>query len=370
MFCSPAPVPYLAGARPVRSMNHAERILVVENEARLRRHLCALLRDAGYECRSAANARLALKALEKEIFHLVLTDIVLPGMDGRALLAHVRHRFPQTAVVIVTGVVDVNVAVSTLRDGAYDYVCKPVEAQELLMRVERVLERRRLTLSTLAQQQTLRDAIQDNIRRLQRVSAGGVQALVFALEASDPFTRGHSQRVADLALATALHMGLAGEQAAHIHVAGLLHDVGKVAIRDSVLLKPGPLTPEERAHVQTHPVEGARILRPLMPDSDVVSFVKHHHESYDGRGYPDGLPGLQIPLGARILAVADAYDAMTSQRPYRPPFKKAKANRELARCAGSQFDPEALSAFRRALRSKAPPPSHSILPATWPWKID
>jgi putative nucleotidyltransferase with HDIG domain len=351
-------------------MNQAEKILVVEDEARARSSLCRILGQAGYECKRAANARSALRALEKETFHLVLTDIMLPGMDGRALLSHVKHRYPQTAVVIVTALVDVDTAVATLKDGAYDYLCKPFEPQELLMRVERALERRRLALSTWATEQALQGSIHEQLRQLQRVSSGGVQALVFALEASDPFTRGHSQRVADLALATAVQMGLSGEQAAHIHVAGLLHDVGKVAIKDAVLNKPGALTPEERAHVQTHAVEGARILRPLMPESDVVMFVRHHHESYDGRGYPDGLLGLKIPLGARILTVADAYDAMTSLRPYRPAFKKASAAQELKRCAGEQFDPQAVSAFHRALRSKAPSVPQAALPATWPWKID
>jgi putative nucleotidyltransferase with HDIG domain len=348
-------------------MNAHEKVLIVDDEPGMRAYLGRLLERAGYEWRAAASAKSALSLLAKEQFALGLVDIMMPGMDGRALLSHMRRRYAQVSVIMVTGIVDVEIAVSALRDGACDYICKPFQAEEILLRVERALERRRIVLSSWLQGEALRGAVQDQMRKLQRVSLGAVESLVFAVEAKDVFTRGHSQRVADLALAAAVQLGVLEEDAAQVHVAGLLHDVGKIAVREAVLNKPGALDPEERTHVQTHSAEGARILQPLLPDSPIVAFVKHHHERWNGKGYPDGLMDLKIPLGARLLAVADAYDAMTSLRPYRNPQSRAQARRELRACSGSQFDPEAVSAFLQALRRKVRVATEVVLPPPWPW---
>lgn len=349
-------------------MNATEKVLVVDDEPAVRGLLGRLLSQAGYESRLAAGAKPALAWLSKERFALALLDIMLPGMDGRQLLLHIRRRHPQVSVMMVTAVVDIDVAVAALREGACDYVCKPFQGDELLMRVDRALERRRVVMGTWLHGEALRGALQDQLRRLERVALGAVQSLVFAVEAKDPFARGHSQRVADLALVTATHMGIPNEDAAQVHVAGLLHDVGKIAIKEVVLNKPGPLTREERQHVQTHSAEGARILRPLLPEAQIVAFVRHHHERWDGEGYPEGLAQLRIPVGARILAVADAYDAMTSMRPYRAPLTKSQAMRELRNCVGSQFDPDAVRAFQRALSVSTPGTGDVTLPPYWPWQ--
>ncbi|WP_313884941.1 HD domain-containing phosphohydrolase [Desulfofundulus sp. TPOSR] len=182
---------------------------------------------------------------------------------------------------------------------------------------------------------------------LQKYYLNVVQALAAALEARDAYTRGHSLRVAKLARLCARFLGLGAGEQEQVYMAGLLHDIGKIGVRENILLKPGPLTPEERKEMQGHPEVGARILEPAGFPGGVTAAVRHHHEDYGGGGYPDGLSGEEIPLLARIIRVADAYDAMTSARPYRKALTPDQAFNELKRCAGSQFDPRVVEAFLR-----------------------
>lgn len=338
------------GGDPNGSRATPRRCLIVDDEPRLRQVLVHLMQSDGYACREAANGVEALARLAEEPVPLVLTDLRMPQMDGIELLRQIRARFPGTAVVLVTAVADVEVAVSCLAIGAMDYLTKPFHLEEVRARVEQALERRRLVLENRDYQERLEEKVAAQARRLEELFLAGIQALVQALEVKDPYTRGHSVRVSHYSTAIARVLGLDDETVRQIELGGHVHDIGKIGVREAVLNKPGRLTPEEYAHIMTHPVVGWQILSPLLLDAPIaLTIVRSHHERFDGRGVPDGLAGEAIPLEARIAAVADAFDAMTSGRPYRPVRTLESAVAELERHAGTQFDPRCLEAFLGAL---------------------
>jgi response regulator RpfG family c-di-GMP phosphodiesterase len=275
----------------------------------------------------------------------------MPKMDGMELLRQVRSRYPDTAVVMITAVADVEVAVSCLAMGAMDYLVKPFHLEEVRARVAQALEKRRLIIENRDYQERLEDRVAIQARRLEELFLASVQSLAEALEVKDPYTRGHSVRVSRYAAVIARALELDEVMVRQIELGGHVHDIGKIGVREAVLNKPGPLTDEEYAHIMTHPVLGWRILAPLLGDTPVaLNVVRSHHERLDGRGVPDGLAGEGIPLEARIVAVADALDAMTSGRPYRGnEMTLADAVAELQRCIGSQFDGEVVAATARAV---------------------
>jgi putative nucleotidyltransferase with HDIG domain len=327
-----------------------ERVLVVDDEASVRRMLERWLGDLGYQVASAPHAGGALEQLQGADFALALVDIRMPGMSGIELLRAIARDYPDTAVVMVTAVVDVETAVESLRLGAYDFIGKPFNPDDVGLRVERALERRRLALENRDYRLTLEGRVAEQTRQIREMFRGTVEALAFALEARDEYTRGHSQRVTDVSVAVARRLGLSAPDGERVRVAGLLHDIGKIGIRDTVLSKPGALSPDEIAHVRAHPVIAERILAPVISDRRIIAAVRHHHERYDGNGYPDGLAGDRIPLAARILCAADAYDAMTSNRPYRPAHPREYALAQLHDGAGTQFDSAVIEAVTHILR--------------------
>ena len=325
------------------------RCLVVDDEPGVRSVLVRLLTSRGYEVREAVNGREAVAALEREPFDLVLSDIHMPEVTGVQLLAEVRQRWPEVGVVMITGVPEVQVAVACLAQGALDYMGKPFQVEEALARVQQALEKRRLILENRDYQLNLEGKVRVQADRIKELFVVGVQALAHALEAKDAYTRGHSARVAAYATATARAMGLDEDLVVEVQVGGELHDIGKIGVREAVLLKPGKLAPDEYQHIKQHPVIGERILQPLLKDKPrVLAIVRSHHERPDGRGFPDGLVGAVIPLAARITAVGDTFDAMTTARPYRAPRPAAEALNELVRFSGTQFDPDAVQGFLRA----------------------
>jgi len=273
-------------------------------------------------------------------------------MDGIALLRETRTRFPELAVVMITAVADVDVAVSCLAVGAMDYLTKPFNIEEVRARVRQALEKRRLVRDLRAYQEQLEERVRAQARQLEELFLGTMQAFAAALEVKDPYTRGHSVRVSQYSVAIARAMALDVESVRQIEIGAQLHDIGKIGVREAVLNKPGPLTDEEYEHIMTHPVVGWRILSPLLSDVPMaLHIVRSHHERFDGRGIPDGLEGSEIPIEARIAAVADAFDAMTSGRAYRQGGRMtlAAAVAEVERCCGTQFDPDVVAAFSRAL---------------------
>jgi putative nucleotidyltransferase with HDIG domain len=246
-------------------------------------------------------------------------------------------------------VADVSTAVECLKLGALDYISKPVVIEEVRARVDKALEKRELVLQNRFYQQHLESRVRELDRRNKQSLINGVQMLVHALEAKDAYTSGHSTRVARYAVKTAVQLGYTGDRLEYLRLGGELHDIGKIGTREDILNKPGPLTPDEFEHIKAHTVLGERILAPALAESPVVlRIVRSHHERMDGGGFPDGLAGSQIPAEARIVAVVDAFDAMTTNRAYRPSRTPVDAVEELRRCAGTHFDTEVVDAFQRA----------------------
>ena len=324
--------------------------LVVDDEARLRQILMHLMRGDGFRCLEATNGIEALEQLERHRVTLVLSDMRMPRMDGMELLRQVRARYPETAVVMITAVADVEVAVSCLAIGAMDYLIKPFHLEEVRARVAQALDRRRLILENRDYQEQLEARVAAQARRLEELFLAGVQALAEALELKDPYTRGHSVRVSEYSSVIARTLRLDDEMVRQIELGGHVHDIGKIGVREAVLNKPGPLTDEEYEHIMSHPLVGWKVLAPLLGDAPVaLNIVRSHHERIDGRGVPDGLRGASIPLEARIAAVADAIDAMTSGRPYRGlEMTLDAALAELQRNTDTQFDADVVAAVLEA----------------------
>jgi putative two-component system response regulator len=320
-------------------------ILLVDDEEMIRRLLHQKLSPEGYRCEQAANARQAMEKLKEDPIELVVLDIKMPGRSGMELLAEIKAKYPDTAVIMATAVDDAGTAIKCMKAGAYDYVTKPFNLDEVSFSVRRALEKRRLELENRDYQQHLEEKVAEQAQKIRASFFNAVTALAYALEAKDVYTSGHSQRVTEISVAVAGHLGLSKEDIEKIRLAGLVHDIGKIGVRESVLNKPVSLSDEEFEHVRLHSQTGERILKPIVGDEEILKAVRHHHERYDGTGYPDGLKGEQIPLLARIIAVADTFDAMTSERPYRKALTGEAACAEIERCRGSQFDPEVADAF-------------------------
>jgi response regulator RpfG family c-di-GMP phosphodiesterase len=326
--------------------------LVVDDEPRLRQVLTHLMRNDGFRCFEAGNGEEAIAVLERQPIQIIMSDLRMPRMDGIELLKQVRARWPDTATVMITAVADVEVAVSCLAIGAMDYLTKPFHLEEVRARVAQALERRRLVLENRDYQHNLEVRVAAQAKRLEEIFLAGIQALADALEVKDSYTRGHSVRVSQYSAAIARELGLDVEIIRQIELGGHVHDIGKIGVKEAVLNKPGKLTPDEYQHIMTHPVVGWRILSPLMSDAPIaLNVVRSHHERVDGTGVPDGMKAEEIPLEARIVAVADALDAMTSGRPYRTVQKSGdEALRELARHRESQFDARVVDATLEAAK--------------------
>ena len=321
--------------------------LVVDDEPTVRRSVVRMLQAQGFHCFEAGSGREALGVLERiGDAPLVISDMRMPEMDGVGLLEAVRERYPDTSVIMLTGMTETTTAVDCLHRGAADFLLKPISVGELQARVARVLEKRALVLQNRYYQQNLERQVHEQAQRIQELFLQGVQMLARALEAKDAYTRGHSIRVSQYAVGTARRLGFEGTSLDGIRLGGELHDIGKIGTREAVLHKPGMLTDDEFRQISEHPALGEKMLLPLAQESpDVLRIVRSHHERLDGRGFPDGLRGEKIPIEARIVAVADAFDAMTTERPYRDSRPPDAAVDELRRVAGSQLDPAAVEAF-------------------------
>lgn len=334
---------------PLRTPDHSvsARCLVVDDDAQVRRALVRVVQDQGLECSSAASADEALAMLsESGEVAVLISDIRMPGTDGVALLEVVRRRFPDTAVIMLSAVSDVQIAVDCLKYGALDYIAKPMVLGEVQARVAKALDKRKLTLQNRYYREHLEDEVRRQRARIEELFLEGAQTLAHALEAKDAYTRGHSRRVREYAVRTAVLLGFTDGMLDNVRLGAELHDIGKIGTREAVLNKPGALTPEEFRHIAEHTVLGERILAPLARERPVIlQIARSHHERMDGDGFPDGLRGEAIPAEARLVAVVDAFDAMTTNRAYRESLQPADAFDELRRCTGLQFDPAVVRAF-------------------------
>ncbi len=323
-------------------------ILIADDEKTVRRLLHQKLSGEGYHCKEAGTAEQALDMLRSNAVELVLLDIRMPGKSGAELLPEIKTSYPDTAVIMATAIIDTHIAIQCMKLGAYDYLNKPFNLDEVSLSVDRALEKRRLELENRDYQQHLEQKVEAQARKIRASLLSAVTALAYALEAKDKYTSGHSQRVAEISVAIAKELGMPQYSIEKIRLTGLIHDIGKIGVTESVLAKPTGLTEEEFQHVKYHCEIGEHILNPIVDDEEILMMVRHHHERYDGTGYPDGLSGEQIPLGARILAIADTYDAMTSERPYRKAMSAEKACAEIERSKGTQFDTEVADAFLKS----------------------
>jgi putative nucleotidyltransferase with HDIG domain len=326
-----------------------ETLLIVDDEAAIRRLLHQKLSREGYQCEEAHDAEQILNTLETSPIALVILDIKMPGKSGIELLPEIKSGYPDTAVIMATAVTEVNVAVQCLKQGADDYICKPFNLEEVSLAVQKALEKRRLQLEIREYQQYLEERIEDQTGEIRKLFLGSIEALVSALEAKDRYTGGHSRRVTEIALALGKELGLSPQDMEDLRWGSLLHDIGKIAVDQVIQNKPGKLTREEYEHIMIHAHVGAEIVRPVV-NGKITEMIEHHHDHYDGSGLHQVIAGSNIPLGARILAVADAFDAMISDRPYRSAMSITEIVEEIKRCAGTQFDPVVVAAFLNTVR--------------------
>ena len=322
-------------------------ILIVDDDAQVREVLHQIFLSANYRCALATNGKEGLDVFRSARPPLTVTDLKMPVMDGVALLDGIRREDGDAAVIVLTGAPDVKTAIDSLKLGAYDFIMKPVNVDELLFAAERALERRQLLMERRAYHELLERRVEEATRNLQAAYRATLEALGSALDSRDVGTEAHSRRVHGYALATAREYGMPEADIPDLEHGVLLHDIGKIGIPDAILLKPGRLTVEEWATMRRHPEIGKRLIEGIAFLRGAIPIIYCHHEKWDGAGFPRGLKGDEIPLGARIFSVVDAFDAMTFDRPYSTAIPFDAAQSEIKRCAGSHFDPAVVEAFLR-----------------------
>jgi putative two-component system response regulator len=323
--------------RPSRSGSGRPRVLCVDDEPVILQILRRLLEVQGFEPFTCSDPLTALSTFNQDAFDVVITDIHMPGMDGLALMRGLRDIQPELPVVVVTGHGTVDTAIQALREGATGMLVKPFTGEELLAEVRRALSSAQMRYEAL------------QYRYLSPVLDSIALTLSTAIEARNLETGEHCRQLGVLSERMAAVLGLDEAHQMTIRIGGYLHDIGKIGIADAILLKPGKLTESEMAEMRRHSEIGAAILEVHEAMADIAQIVRHHHERWDGRGYPDALVGSGIPLGGRIIAVADAFSAMTSDRIYRPAMSLERAWAELHAHAGTQFDPEIVAAFEEVV---------------------
>ncbi len=321
------------------------RVLIVDDEIYIQEILKATLEEAGYHCTCAGAVDDALAALGRQKFDIAFTDIRMPGKPGTELLAEIHSTYPDVVVIMVTAVDNAGAAVETIRAGAYDYIIKPFNIDQVLIAADRALEKRRLEQASRDYQKYLEQAAEERAAETRRLFYSMTRVLIRLLDLKVPFNSGHASRVAEMGRYVARELHMTDDGVRKVYLAALLHDVGMITARDLLLTKAGTLTPDERQHIREHSAMAEEVLRPILDDEEVLKYIRHHRERYDGTGYPDGLKGQIIPLGARIIAVTEAFDAMTRSRPYRPALSVTQAVAELRRCSATQFDQHVVTVF-------------------------
>ena len=329
------------------------RILIVDDEREITEILADLLSEQ-YNCQTAGSAEQALAGLRESEFQLVISDITMPGMSGLDMIPHVKSMSPNTVVVMISGMQTVESAIGALRLGAFDYLMKPFDLRQVEAVVKRALEHHDLVVAKQRYENHLEELVEQRTAELDRALdsledayRSTLKALTTALETRDQETHGHSERVVSYSLRLGREYGLNREQMKALEFGSLLHDIGKIGVPDSILRKPAKLTEEEWVLMREHPLHGQQILRGIEFLQGAARVVAQHHEKWDGTGYPLGLQEEDIDVNARIFAVADAFDAITSDRVYRRGKSYEAAAKELDDWAGRQFDPKVVEAFHR-----------------------
>jgi putative nucleotidyltransferase with HDIG domain len=330
----------------------AERILVVDDEDAIREVITTLLTAKGYACTAVANGKSALEEVARDHHDLVVSDIVMPELDGLRLLEKIHTHDPELPVVMVTAMHDLGIALQAIRAGAYDYILKPFEKEQLYVTVRRALDHRRVVLENKMYQRELQRLVAERthqlshaLHELEKSYDYTLEALGGALDAKDAEIEGHCQRVTAITITIAKAMNVDKELIKQMARGAFLHDIGKMGIPDNILRKPGPLNPQERAIMVRHCEIGYGMLERVPFLREAAEIVLTHQECYDGSGYPRGLKGEEIPLGSRIFAIADTLDAIISDRPYRRAQSISVARQEIQAHCGTQFDPKIVEVF-------------------------
>ena len=312
-------------------------LLVVDDDEPIRNAVRRYLAQQGYEVTLAATGEEALGVLRRQKIMVMVLDVNLPGVSGIDLVPRIIEIEPSIALIMLTGVNDATTAALCMQRGAMEYLIKPIALADLGRAVGVALQRRRSLIESRRISHRLQEGVEQPDQ--ERLAVATLEAVVNALEARDPYLRGHSARVADLSAMVADHLGCPDDVVEAVRTAGRLHDIGKIGIREDLLNKQGPLTDEEYEHVKQHAVVGSQILAPLVHLHDTVTYVRNHHERWDGYGYPDGLAGDAIPLGARIIGAVEIYDALTTARPYQEKMPPEAAIERLRDLVGTVIDP-------------------------------
>ena len=335
------------------------RLLVVDDEGTIRMVLAKFLRTRGFECATAESGEAAFETLAGSHFDLMLCDVRMPGMSGVELVPKALETDPDLGIVMLSAVNDAPTATEAMGQGVLDYLTKPIELEHLFEAVTRALHKRTLLKEQRRVERTIREEVAERTSELEQekthlreLTVSVVDMLVNAMEAKDVFQRGHSARVAEIAASVAEYMGLPPDVVEDVRIAGRLHDIGNIGIREDVLNKPGSLDPEEFDHIKEHVRLGVEILTPLKYIERAVVFLGDHHEHWDGCGYPHARSGEQISIGGRILAAAEAFDALNSNRAYRQSMSPEDAAEQLRLSVGSSLDPRVYEALRVVVKRR------------------
>ncbi len=328
------------------------RVLAVDDEPAAAKLLSLILAPPAFCCTTARTAEEAMVALQREPFDAVISDLQMPGLSGMELLTEVRHHHPHVAFLVTTGVDDVDVGVKAMRSGADDYLVKPLRESAVVASLENALQKRRLQRELENYRQHLEEMVAERTQQLQAALKqieqsyeDTLQALGAAIDLRDNETAGHSQRVCRYSLEIARALGWQEKELGSLARGAYLHDIGKLGVPDGILLKPGPLTAEERKLMQRHSQIGFDLIKDIPFLADAAEIVLMHHERFDGSGYPRGLKGEEILLSARVFAISDTLDAITSDRPYQRASSFESALETIRRLSGTAFDPQVVNVF-------------------------
>lgn len=330
----------------------SDKILVIDDEDELREFVATGLELNDFEVDQAANGEVALELISKNNYDCIVTDIEMPIISGVELLKKITHVSEILPVIMLTGVKNLKTAIEVMRLGAQDYLMKPINIDELVMAVRKATEykhlreqNRKLIRENELYQQQLENMVVKRTEQLEEAIFASLDILAAAIEAKDQYTRGHSNRVRLISMQIARFIGLTDKEMSVLEYGSMLHDVGKIGVKDTILLKADHLSDDEYYDIMSHPSIGANIVKDIQFYKPMIPCIKHHHEKFNGTGYPDKLKGDEIPLLARIISVADTYDAITSTRPYRSALSKEKALMILNEIRGIQLDPIIVDVF-------------------------
>ncbi len=330
---------------PVNEDWAAKAVTFVDDEPWMQDVLVRAARSWHYPCQVAASAEQAVQLLQERPTPIVVTDLRMPGQGGVWLVREIQRRWPDTGILVVTAGDDAEAAVDCLNAGADRYLLKPIKLEEFRHALDTILHKVQLERERERHRRHLERTVQRQMGRIRRTFLSAIDSLVRTLEARHPYTKGHSLRVRDYSLRMARAVDLEPRQLKQLSLAAKLHDIGKVGTPEAILNKPGRLTPAEYTVICEHPLIGERILSPIIRSPAILAAIRGHHERPDGKGYPDGLEGSQVPVLARIIAITDAFDALTSSRAYRAALAEGEALEVLRAAAGTQFDSEYVRVF-------------------------